>query len=350
MRQPSPSDRLIGDAPAAASAQGLADRRELAFISVERTRMPMVVTDPRQADNPIVLANAAFLKLTGYGAEEVLGRNCRLLQGPETAHGDVDRLVDALREEREATVELLNYRKDGSTFWNQVWLSPVHDDRGQLLYFFGSQLDVTARRRAEALEAAERRLLREVDHRAMNALAIVEGVVRLSDARDPQRYATAIQGRVQALARAHTLLSESGWAGASLDDLLERILSPFGTERITWAGPPVILSPHLVQPLAMVFHELAQNSSQHGALTNASGRLEITWRCVANPAVLDLAWRDLDASKVGSRGPDGFGGRMLRAIVERQLRGRTQRELHPGGLCVRLQAPLDAPPAAFIAA
>jgi PAS domain-containing protein len=73
--------RLCGDKPAAASPVGLADRTELAFVAMERTRMPMCITDPRQPDNPIVLSNHAFLELTGYTAEEVIGRNCRFCRG-----------------------------------------------------------------------------------------------------------------------------------------------------------------------------------------------------------------------------------------------------------------------------
>jgi PAS domain S-box-containing protein len=75
----------------------LHDRRELALVAVERTRMPMVITDPRQPDNPIVLANQAFLDLTGYTADEVLGQNCRFLQGPDTAAEDVDSIRAAYR-------------------------------------------------------------------------------------------------------------------------------------------------------------------------------------------------------------------------------------------------------------
>jgi PAS domain S-box-containing protein len=110
--------------PAAASAGALADRRELAFIAVERTRMPMVVTDPRQPDHPIVLANQAFLELGGYRADEVVGRNCRFMQGPGTDPRQIDKIRQAICDEQEVVVELLNYKKDGSTFWNELFLSP----------------------------------------------------------------------------------------------------------------------------------------------------------------------------------------------------------------------------------
>src|ERR1700712_5169293 len=106
------SSDLHGDSPAAALPGMMLDRRELALVAVERTRMPMVVTDPRQPDAPIVLANQAFLDLTGYTAEEVLGRNCRFLQGPRTAAAAIDELRRGLSEDRDIDVELVNYRKD----------------------------------------------------------------------------------------------------------------------------------------------------------------------------------------------------------------------------------------------
>jgi PAS domain S-box-containing protein len=132
----------------------LSDRSELALIAVERTRMPMVVTDPRQDDNPIVLANPAFLRLSGYAAGEVIGRNCRFLQGKGTSIAAIAEIRAAVAEAREANVEILNYRKSGEWFWNQLYLSPVHDDDGRLIYWFASQLDVTRQRRVERLEAA----------------------------------------------------------------------------------------------------------------------------------------------------------------------------------------------------
>jgi len=110
---------FTGDSPVAADSDILDDRRELALVAVERTRMPMVITDPRKTDNPIVLANQAFLDLTGYKASEVLGRNCRFLQGPDTSQADIQTLRDGLaRGDDHIDIELLNYRKDGSTFWN----------------------------------------------------------------------------------------------------------------------------------------------------------------------------------------------------------------------------------------
>jgi PAS domain S-box-containing protein len=120
------------------------------FAAVRATRMPMIVTDPRQFDNPIVFANDAFLRLTGYSRFEVTGRNCRFLQGPETDPAAVERLRAAIREEIDVRVDLLNYRKDGSTFHNALFVGPVRDDVGQVVYYFASQLDVSEHHRMAA--------------------------------------------------------------------------------------------------------------------------------------------------------------------------------------------------------
>ncbi len=114
--------------------------------AVRATRMPMLVTDPHQADNPIVFVNDAFSKLTGYTRDEILGRNCRFLQGPETNRDDVARVRDAIERRVSIEVDLQNYKKSGETFWNRLLVSPVFDDEGQLTYYFASQFDVTLER------------------------------------------------------------------------------------------------------------------------------------------------------------------------------------------------------------
>ncbi|MEE7494089.1 PAS domain-containing protein [Methylobacterium oryzae] len=120
-----------------------ANRDDPFAAAVRATQMPMIVTDPAQYDNPIVFVNDAFLKLTGYTRLEVIGRNCRFLQGPDTEPAAVDRLSDSVRREENIRVDLLNYRKDGSTFQNALYVGPVRDEEGRVVYFFASQLDVS---------------------------------------------------------------------------------------------------------------------------------------------------------------------------------------------------------------
>lgn len=127
----------------------LADRGGVFFAAVEMTRMPMLLTNPRLTDNPIVFANKAFLDLTGYEEAEVLGRNCRFLQGPHTDREHVDQLRDAVSAGQPVSLEILNYRRDGTSFWNAVFVGPVTSTSGELLYFFASQLDVSRRREAQ---------------------------------------------------------------------------------------------------------------------------------------------------------------------------------------------------------
>lgn len=122
--------------------------------AIRASRMPMVITDPRQADNPIVFANDAFCKLTGYGREEILGKNCRFLQGPATNADDVIRLKRAIAERKAIELDLLNYRRDGSVFWNRLLVSPVFDGE-QLTYFFASQFDVTRERAIKTIRDQE---------------------------------------------------------------------------------------------------------------------------------------------------------------------------------------------------
>jgi PAS domain S-box-containing protein len=127
----------------------LDDRGGVFFAAVEMTRMPMILADPRQDDVPIVFANNAFLDLTGYEEEEVLGRNCRFLQGANTDPETVAQLRGALERREAIAVEILNYRRNGAPFWNAVFMGPVFDTEGTLLYYFASQLDVSQRRESE---------------------------------------------------------------------------------------------------------------------------------------------------------------------------------------------------------
>ena len=127
---------------------------DLLFTAAEKTRMPQIVTDPNLPDNPIVFANRAFQELSGYSSEELVGRNCRFLQGPATDRAEIAKVRDAIAARRDVVVEILNYRRDGSTFHNELYVSPVFTPEGHLRYFFASQLDVT-RFRSEEGKLAE---------------------------------------------------------------------------------------------------------------------------------------------------------------------------------------------------
>jgi PAS domain S-box-containing protein len=117
---------------------------EILFAVVETSSTPMLLTDPRLPDNPIVFANQAFVEMTGYSRDEVMGRNCRFLQGPATDRAVVTTLRNAIAARAEVSVQLLNYRKDAQPFWTALFCAPVFDEDGELTYFLSTQVDVTA--------------------------------------------------------------------------------------------------------------------------------------------------------------------------------------------------------------
>jgi PAS domain S-box-containing protein len=330
----------VVDDPAAADPRRLADRKDLASVAVERTRMPMVVSDPRQPDNPIVLANKAFLELSGYSAEEVIGRNCRFLQGPRTSRHSVELVRQAIAAEKEITIELLNYRKDGTTFWNELFLSPVHDDEGHLLYFFGSSKDISKRRQAQDLEAEEYRLLREVDHRAKNALALVQGIVRLSRAETAEAYAEAVQGRVEALAQAHSLLAAERWRDVPLERLIQTESKRHPARRVRLNGSAVALAPEQVQPLALVLHEMFSNACQHGALATTEGSVSIDWYFDETAEMIVLDWQESGGPAPAASPVPGFGSILIDATINRQLSGTVSYDWQPAGLRSRISMPV----------
>jgi PAS domain S-box-containing protein len=327
-----------GDPPAAAQKGDMTDRRELALVAVERTRMPMVVSDPNQPDNPIVLANHAFLDLTGYPADEVIGRNCRFLQGPETDQAVLDELRRALaRDDDHIQLELLNYRKDGSTFWNQLVISAVRNADGKLIYYFASQNDVGTRRTVQALQANEHRLLMEVDHRAMNALALVQSIVSLTRADTDEGLLHAIRRRIDALAGAHRLLAAQHWRGVGLHDLVQTQFSEAADNRLVVNGPHVQLAPHVVQPLALILHELLSNAQLHGALSGNHGHVRLSWSL--SRTKLRLRWEEDEVVYEEATGTDKLGLAIVRNVVENQLNGRLTRMVKVAALAVSINLP-----------
>ena len=166
--------------------EGLDERGNIFFAAVEMTRMPMIVTDPNLEDNPIVFANGAFFDLTGYEEKDVIGRNCRLLQGPDTDRGTVAEVRKALEEQRAVSVDLLNYKANGEPFWNALFIGPIFDQDGKLLYFFASQMDITERRsmlesnlQAQKMEAIGQ-LSAGMAHDFNNLLQVINGNLELA--------------------------------------------------------------------------------------------------------------------------------------------------------------------------
>lgn len=120
----------------------MSSNRHPVLESIRFSPIATVVSDPTQADNPLIAVNDAFCALTGYSVAESIGRNCRFLRGPDTENGQTEKLRSAVYRQRPALAELINYRKDGSPFRNAVMIAPLFDDEGKLELFVGSQIEV----------------------------------------------------------------------------------------------------------------------------------------------------------------------------------------------------------------
>lgn len=146
--------------------------------AVTHSTTPMVVSDPTLPDNPLVFVNEAFEALTGFPAAEVIGRNCRFMQGPLTEAGDIQRLRDAIARRERIDIDLLNHRRDGTPFWNRLMVAPIFDIDGSLRYFVATQLDVTIERyRLRQLQDDRDALTAEVGRREA---ALAEREARLA--------------------------------------------------------------------------------------------------------------------------------------------------------------------------
>lgn len=161
------SGRSIADDERIAGELAGLDRHTDPFVAaVHATRMPMIITNPRLPDNPVVFVNESFVRLTGYPKEEIIGRNCRFLQGPDSDPKTIRALHDAVERMQPIEVDIRNYRKDGEPFWNRLLMAPVFDADQRLAYFFASQVDVTIEReRLTGLERDNAALMAELTSR-----------------------------------------------------------------------------------------------------------------------------------------------------------------------------------------
>ncbi|NEO85964.1 MAG: EAL domain-containing protein [Spirulina sp. SIO3F2] len=150
---------------ATAIARQAADERlRVLERAVEASKNGIILTDATQYDNPVVYVNPAFEAMTGYSAAEMIGQNCRILQGSETDLAELKRLRQAIDEVQDCSVKLRNYRKDGTAFWNELYVAPIFSERGHLTHFVGIQNDITQRYQAElALQASEEKYRRIVE-------------------------------------------------------------------------------------------------------------------------------------------------------------------------------------------
>jgi PAS domain S-box-containing protein len=228
-------------------------------------------------------------------------------------------------------------RPNGETRWCIGTAVASVDATDHIVRISGVTVDITERKDAEDRQAL---LAREVDHRARNALALVQSIVRLTRADTVKSYIAAIEGRIAALSRAHTLLAQSRWQGADLARLVDEELAAYrmgDAQKITATGPDVSIEPRTAQTLALALHELSTNAAKYGALSVMSGRVRLTWEL--QPDNLILRWIESGGPPAPPPASPGFGIRVISASVERQLEGEARFEWHPAGLRCSLAVP-----------
>ena len=249
-------------------------------------------------------------------------------------------MADVLRSGvsvREQVVHIV--RPNGERGIALVDIEAIRDGAGNIVGAVNCFQDITERKRAE--EHA-RILAREMDHRAKNLLALMQATVHLTQADTIEEFKAAIEGRLQALSNAHTLLAKSRWSGANLHSLVIKELAPYSPDeeasRADIIGPGLVLPPQLAQTIAMVLHELATNAVKSGALSIPSGRLRVEWS--RGEAHLVIRWSEVDGPPVKPPQRQGFGTRVVNRVVQ-DLNGSLRFDWNPDGIACEIVFPVD---------
>lgn len=289
----------------------------------------------------IVDANDVFLRMTGYSREEVTAQELtwRRLTPPEWV---------ALSEEQMGKLAETGYigpyekeyiLKDGSRSW--MMFAGRQIDSGCVVEYC---IDISDRKHAEM----ERELLvHELSHRVKNVFAVIQSLATQTRARGQTAttFREAFLGRLAALARAHCLLLDTEWQGATLDMLVQNAVQAYladHPEVVVVDGDPISLPPGHSVAISMVLHELGTNAANYGALSHAKGRLRVTWRKsedVTDPRV-ELLWKEDGGSGIGPPVQKGFGSRLIEQAVSYQLGGSVEMDYAPEGLTCRISFPL----------
>lgn len=263
---------------------------------------------------------------------------------------DRGRVREALEREHEngdtVKLEFRVVNSDQHLLWFYARGRAHGDAQGRAAYLTGACVDITSRKEAE-----ERRKLisAELDHRVRNTLASIQSILRLTEhsAQTKEKFSRAVTGRVQAMARAHGHLTDSGWRGAGFRALIGDELRPYvdtTDPRVEIAGTDLLLKPAAAVSMALVVHELTTNAVKYGALSTPDGRLAIRWKtseAEEAPETLHFEWVECNGPRVRKPRRKGFGSRMLQRILEHEFGATVTLEFPPEGHRFTASFPLD---------
>jgi PAS domain S-box-containing protein len=309
----------------------------------------VIATDP---NGSVLLLNTTAEDMTGWNGPEARGRPIwevfRVINESSRKPVD-DPALKALRERAVTRFEsgALLVTRDKKELPVEHCGAPIIGFDGSLAGAVLIFRDVTERRRTAQRQSM---LVGELNHRVKNALAIVQSLVQASlrqaTSRPAQAMAQTLAERLQALHRAHDLLLESQWSGASLKAMVERELDPYqreGGPKIVIKGPDVLLPPACTSIIAMTLHELATNAVKYGALSSNSGQLGVTWKTARGNRLM-LTWEERAATAQpipARRSGGGFGMQLIDKGIRHNLGGETKLEFRSTGLHVEMNIPLE---------
>jgi PAS domain S-box-containing protein len=295
----------------------------------------------KDLDGTITTWNRGAERLFGYTAQEAIGQPITILFPPDR-YGEEPEILARIRHgEHVDHYETVRRRKDGSLVDISLTVSPIRTTDGKVVGASKIARDITERKLADARLHL---LAREVDHRAKNLLTVILSMVHFTRAATVGEFTAMIEGRIRAMAHAHSMLSESHWEGADLARLAAEVLAPHRHQEgspVRIEGPGLMLAPPAAQSIAMVLHELATNAVKYGALSVLGGRVSLEWSRRADGHLL-LAWTETGGPTVRAPSRRGFGTSVIERMVRGQLAGSLTFDWRPEGLACGIVIPLDA--------
>ncbi len=339
-----------GQKAAEAEVESFRDDLGPFVVAADATRMAMLFTNAKEDSNPIVYANQAFLDMTGWDRDEVLGESFNSLMARGASPEALREIEIAVAGNHAKDPEICYRRRDGSQFWASMLITPVTDEQGNLVQHFASFIDLTGHK---AEQETCKLLIDELNHRVKNTLATVQSIVRqaLRTATDPAVIRESIESRIFALSRSHDILSRENWKGAGLHDLIDAALEPFAVadgraERFKVEGANLRLPPKATLALGIAFHELATNALKYGAFSNDAGTVSIAWRIEPSRdgERLILHWREKDGPSVTPPTRKGFGTQAIERGLAHELDGKVDLEYRPEGVVCTIDIPAPQVP------
>ena len=295
-------------------------------------------------DGVFVSVNEARCRLTGHTRDELIGLHFGHATDKSILTQDLDLFARQVSGELDSyTTQSKFKRKDGRHGWARVTSTAVRDASGSFLYAVRVVEDITERQRADQ---RQKLLVDELNHRVKNTLATVQSLAWQSARAGvpPQVAQERFQARLLALSRTHNLLNETSWEGAFLHGVLEAELGPFLMEqsRVRLTGPAVYLPAKSAVVLGMALHELTTNAVKYGALSTASGLVQVSWSVDGSEedSVLAIDWRETDGPRIEGEPSPGFGSRLLRQTITQELAGQLALRFEPQGVSCRIAVPI----------